>query len=120
MHQPGELIAVATDGRLRGPVSVDESLNASRKWNRNPLRSARYRMRSAGTAQGFGGVDHGGVERAVDHQRLCDGERRRAMLLDQCLRFLCTKSEIGINRDFRTTDQADCQDWLDDQISAPS
>jgi hypothetical protein len=36
---------------------------------------------------GDDGVDHGAVERAMDHQRLGDGEHRRAMLLDQRLRF---------------------------------
>jgi hypothetical protein len=55
---------------------------------------------------GDNGVDHGGVEGAVNHQRFGDGEHRRAMLDDQRLRFFCTKSKIGIDRGFGGADQA--------------
>jgi len=52
------------------------------------------------------GVDLFGIERAVDHQSLGDGEHRRAMLDDERVGSLCTKFKMGIDRGFRDANQA--------------
>jgi hypothetical protein len=46
------------------------------------------------------GIDLVGIERAVNHQRLGDGEHRRAMLDNERVGFLCTELKIGIDRGF--------------------
>jgi hypothetical protein len=66
---------------------------------------------------GDGGVDLFGIERAANHQRLGDGEDRRAMMDDEHIRFLCTKPKMGIDRGFRDAIQAGRpQVCLDGQI----